>query len=127
MAKVLKESYPGLPVVPVPARRRRIRERGWDHMQQISYHISKRHAVKIYRCLARKGDIPQKALNFEQRLRNIASSAISFVPKAAPPPRTDEVVLIDDIFTTGATVDECSRILLSEGIRRVYVLTFAQD
>ena len=127
LAETLKESYQGLPVVPVPARRGRIRQRGWDHMQLISRYISKGHGVRIYRCLDRKGGVPQKALNFEQRLRNIASSEVSFVRTAAPSPSVSEVVLIDDIFTTGATVDECSRILRMGGMQEVHVLTVAQD
>ncbi len=36
------------------------------------------------------------------------------------------VLLVDDVYTTGATADECSKVLLGAGARRVYVLTLAR-
>ena len=127
LASTLNDCYPGLTLVPVPARRGRIRERGWDHMQLISRHISRRYGIKVYRCLSRGGDVPQKILNFEQRVHNIAASGITFKDRDGPLVAASEVVLIDDVFTTGATVDECARILLKGGVKKVHVLTFAQD
>ena len=41
-------------------------------------------------------------------------------------PRGKRVLLLDDVYTTGATVDECSRILLAGGASRVDVLTLAR-
>jgi len=127
LASVLHESYPGQLVVPVPPRRRRMRERGWDHMQLISRYIARRHRIRVWRCLSRGGDVPQKALNYEQRLLNIAASGISLKGRFGPLAVASEVVLIDDVFTTGATADECARILFKGGAKKVHVLTFAQD
>ncbi len=96
-------------------------------MQLISRHIARRHRIKVCRCLNRGGDVPQKTLNYEQRVRNITASGISLKSRAAPLAVASEVVLIDDVFTTGATVDECARILLKGGAKKIHVLTFAQD
>ena len=96
-------------------------------MQLISRYIARRHRIRIWRCLNRGGDVPQKALNYEQRVLNIAASGISLKGRSGPLAGASEVVLIDDVFTTGATADECARILLKGGAKKVHVLTFAQD
>ena len=127
IAALLNDRFPGLPVVPVPARRRRIRQRGWDPVQLIVSHLCKRQGVKVYRCLERRGDLPQKTLNFAERMRNISESGISLGHGVRALIDKKEIVLVDDVFTTGATVNECARILLEGGANEVHVLTFAQD
>ena len=51
----------------------------------------------------------------------------SIVPagKAGNPP--EKVILLDDVFTTGATANECSLVLKQVGVKTVYVLTIAVD
>ncbi len=127
IAALLNDRFPGLPVIPVPARRSRIRQRGWDPVQLIVSHLSRRHGVEVCRCLKRRGDLSQKTLNFAERKRNISESGIALRHGVHTMIATKEIVLVDDVFTTGATVNECARILLEGGASEVHVLTFAQD
>lgn len=58
----------------------------------------------------------QKKLNREQRMKNI--HGIIEVSKGFPKVRS--VLLVDDVYTTGSTVDEVSRVLKHAGVQRVY-------
>jgi predicted amidophosphoribosyltransferase len=63
---------------------------------------------------------PQRALGLADRRRNVAGA---FAACRSPPPR---VVLVDDVYTTGATASEAARCLRKAGARRVDVVTFAR-
>lgn len=127
-ARVLGERintiYPGLPLVPVPSSRGRRKKWGWDHIGVIASILKNKYRIEVLSYLRRTGDSPQKFLTYKQRLENlydkIKGRNISRYNHA-------KVVLLDDIFTTGATADECSRILLRCGIKEVYVVTIAID
>ena len=67
----------------------------------------------------------QIGLNREGRRRNL-SGAFAIAPKRAALIRDKPVILVDDVLTTGATIEACSRTLLKAGARRVDVLTAAR-
>lgn len=127
MAKAMGECFFGLPVVPVPSRPRTVRKRGWDHVGAIADLLSRRHGVEVLRLLRRDNGRSQKSLDFTHRLTNLRGR-IHWAPKGHRPTEAPRhVVLIDDVFTTGATASECTRILLEHGVERVDVLTLAVD
>lgn len=74
--------------------------------------------------LERRSAAAQKALRYEARLENIRGS-VALSP--AVPKLPHRVVLIDDIFTTGATANECAGVLRRGGVDKVFVLTLAVD
>ena len=126
IAPLLNDVYDGIPVVPVPYRPRRRRSNGFNHIELVCRNLRRRHGIRIYCCLIRKKGIPQKSLNFEERLRNLSGRI--FYKENNPLPRPlSEAVLIDDIFTTGATADECARVLKNVGVETVHVVSFALD
>ena len=63
----------------------------------------------------------QIKLSRKMRLRNLRDA---FNIKNKEPIENKNILLIDDVFTTGATVNECSKTLLSSGANNIYVLTF---
>ena len=117
-ADILEKDYAHLSVVPVPSRR------GVEHIEQICRQLSGRHGISVSRCLVRKPGKPQKTLGYEERLINMRDR-IGLKKGSDPPGR--QVVVIDDIYTTGATVDECARCLVGAGSATVHALTFAMD
>ena len=121
-AEKLKRSYGGLTVVPVPPRRGL--PRNSDHIGCVCRYLKRRHSIRVFRCLKRSGGVPQKGLGYEERLVNLEKQ---FLLIERPENLSSEIVLIDDVFTTGATADECSRRLKDGGFRVVHVLTFALD
>jgi len=116
--------YSGLPVVPVPPRAASVRRRGWDHVEQLALILERQHGVAVLRCLKRVGGRPQKSLGFQERLQNIQGRIRLKRTREDLP---ESVVLLDDLFTTGATAEECSRVLSEAGVGRVFVLTIALD
>ena len=115
-----------LPVVPVPPRKGKIRERGWDQIDELCFYLEKGWNVKILRLLERLSRTQQKKLDRVQRLDGISSAyrlrnakrmrkKISLLP--------DAVVLADDVLTTGATIESCARVLKDFGIKQVFSIT----
>ncbi len=66
---------------------------------------------------------PQTGLNKDRRKTNIADAFTVNAPKKAA---GKHILLVDDVYTTGATVDECARVLIQAGAARVDVLTLAR-
>lgn len=120
----LAESYPGIPVVPVPARPAALRARGFDNTGLICRHLQCRSGVRVLHLLKRSNARQQKSLDYNERFINVEST---FSIKKDPPPETGHVILFDDVFTTGATAHACARVLKSAGLQRVDVFTIAQD
>lgn len=127
MAKAIEERFFGLPVVPVPSRPRTVRKRGWDHVGDIADELSRRYGIEVVRLLRRDNGRPQKTLDFTHRLTNLRGRIHWKTKRRGRTGTPRQVVLIDDVFTTGATASECARILLDHGVERVNVLTLAVD
>lgn len=125
LAHSLRSDYPGIPVVPVPSRPKTVRKRGWDHIGVIVEKLSHDYRVEVLPLLRRRNGPSQKTLDFSHRLTNLkAHIRWAGAPESVPPER---VVLLDDVFTTGATASECSRVLIENGVTEVSVLTLAID
>ncbi|TFG62468.1 MAG: ComF family protein [Spirochaetales bacterium] len=116
--------FPGLVAVPVPTSRKSLRTRGWDHMGIIADMMHSAGKVPVEKFLEHHGRHAQKELDYEGRLTNIKGS---IGLKAASCRLPEDALLLDDVFTTGATVSECAAVLKSAGVKRVYSLTLAID
>ena len=135
IAKAIPQEWQGFTIVPVPSRRSAVRNRGYDLTECIARGVSCRLAVPSCELLVRHGTQQQKALSFVARSENVAGS---FSPRIArsrigsarfPCARSapELVVLVDDVFTTGATVSECSKIIKALGTRKVWCITIAME
>ena len=115
-----------IPVVPVPPRCGKIRERGWDQIEELCFYLEKGWGVKILRLLERLSHTQQKKLDRVQRIEGMGSSyrlkdkkKIRKIVTEIP----DVVVLADDVLTTGATLEACARELKSLGVKQVFSIT----
>ena len=107
-------------LVPVPPRKGKIREKGWDQIEELSTFLEKRYGFKVMRLLERNSSGQQKKLSREQRLESI-KTAYSLKPFTGQRPK--EVCLIDDVCTTGSTIESCAEILKSAGVEKVHAVT----
>lgn len=110
-------------LVPVPLAPARQRERGFNQATLIAEALGRARGVPVRpRWLRRqRPTMAQTDLTAAERRRNVAGA---FAAPAAVADR--HLVVVDDVFTTGATVAECARALRSAGARRVGVLTVAR-
>jgi predicted amidophosphoribosyltransferase len=105
----------------VPADPDRGLKRGHHPAAALAAHLSAAWEVPVVKLLDRpRAGRAQRELGLVERRRNVAGA---FAACRAPPAR---VVLVDDVYTTGATASEAARCLLRAGARRVDVVTFAR-
>lgn len=116
---------PGAVLVPVPLHPRRRRERGFNQSELLAREIARRtHAPVAPSALVRRADTPpQTGLSAAARRANVRG-AFAVRQRARITGRC--VVLIDDVFTTGATAQACARALREAGAADVRLLTMAR-
>jgi len=108
-------------IVPVPVSGAELRRRGHNHAGLLARALGERMELPVRELLARAdGSQKQSALPAAQRARN-AERSYHKAPGAAPD--GERVLLVDDVYTTGATAAACGRALREAGAERVYVLT----
>jgi ComF family protein len=107
--------------VPVPPRPGRHEP---DAAELVARCLEKLHGVRVLRILQRAGAVQQKSLDYERRKENLRGQ-ISLSPSAAREAVSRHVVLLDDVFTTGATLDACAGALRTAGCEAVNAVTLA--
>ena len=107
-------------LVPIPLHLSRRRKRGFNQAELLAEELSRRMGIPVdKKVLVRtKHTKAQKQLNDQERMNNL-KHAFS-VRKGSIPSKT--IILVDDIYTTGSTVDEAARVLLENGAQTVYFL-----
>jgi ComF family protein len=123
-------------LVPIPLAPKRLRERGYNQSEALAAALGRRWGVPVRDLLARvRETATQTALTPETRLANVAGAFVAtnsgggrLTPGCQPgvnaPPLA--YVLVDDVFTTGATLAEAARALEEAGARRVFGVTFGR-
>ena len=121
----LSHDYPVDVMIPVPLHIRRLRERGFNQALLLVKELNKRFGIPYgERTLKKVKDTPvQSALKKKERRKNLRGA---FEVQDQTAIAGKAVVLVDDVYTSGATVNECSRALLKAGAARVAVLTVAR-
>lgn len=111
-------------IVPVPLHLRREKKRGFNQAALLAEGIGRNLGKQVLRHnLIRVIDTHTQAnLDKSARMANLQGAFKILVPSQF---KDRDVLLVDDVYTTGATVDECSRVILGAGARNVFVLTLA--
>lgn len=117
---VVEPPAPGALFVPVPALAARAAWRGGDGARALAERLAAAWGGEVVRPLRRNGAVPQRGLDRDARRRNARVQFRSAGSVGGP------VVLVDDVYTTGATADVCAGLLRRAGARRVDVVTFAR-
>jgi predicted amidophosphoribosyltransferase len=105
----------------VPPDRARSLQRGYHPAERLAHELGERWSMPVLPLAARTRPAPrQRGLALADRRRNVAGA---FAP-ASEAPR--EVVLVDDVYTSGATAAAAASALRKAGARRVKVVTFAR-
>ena len=113
-------------IIPVPISKQRLRERGYNQSELIAKKIAKKIGIEYSKniLIKEKDTKAQSSLNRQEREQNIYN-AYKLVDKEKI--KGKKILLFDDIYTTGNTVNECSRILKLARVGKIAVLTIAKD
>ena len=113
--------------MPVPVTDAKRRERGFNQAERLAEVVFKRlveHGFEVELIAdvleKRRETAPQKTKSFYERKENVAGAFFVHKRKVC---KDKTVVLVDDVMTTGATGNECAKLLLSAGAKEVIFLT----
>lgn len=113
-------------ILPVPISKKRYNQRGYNQTELIAREISKRANIELVtNCLYKeKNNVPQSTLNKEDRIENVKNA---YIIKNSKIIKDKRVIIFDDIYTTGSTVNECSKLLKQNNVKEILVMTIAKD
>ena len=120
-------------IIPVPLHPKRMRSRGFNQSYLLIHAAEKEWLRKVYdgqlpnittkKLVRIRSTQPQTGLGRDHRRKNIRNAfAVNHFSSISQ----KSVLLVDDVYTTGATVDECARVLKKRGAGRVDVLSLAR-
>ncbi len=118
--KYLRRWRPGA-LAPIPMHKSRMRQRGFNQSVCLAQAAGQAFGIPVYEHMLEKAKKtrPQKELEERQRRTNLKGAFTTgkeFRPLAS-------VVLVDDVYTTGSTLDEAAKCLKRAGVEKVYALT----
>jgi ComF family protein len=111
-------------IVPVPLHRKRLRQRGFNQALLLSFQVSRAFNIplSIDNLVRIRATRPQVELSGEERIHNVRGA---FALKRPDRFEGRVVMLVDDVFTTGATMNECAAVLKEGGAAHINALTLA--
>jgi len=131
LAKLLQEyltanPVPGEVLVPVPLHKKRLRERGYNQSGRLAQELGKLVNLPVVAdCLIRQWHTPPqvRTSTVEERWHNIATAFVCRDSRL----QSKQVLLIDDVATSGATLDACAAALKASGATSVWGLVTARE
>ncbi len=122
--KISKHPVPPDVLVPVPMSKKRLKKRGFNHSAIISRIVSDFLNIPVdYDILVRTENTPP----LYSLSRNERFSALKNAFELTKKPPYRSLCIIDDIMTTGATIEACAKIFIKNGVKEVYAGVIARD
>ncbi len=114
-------------IIPVPIHKKRLLQRKFNQSALLAKQISKDCNAKFVPDMLKrtKHTPPQASLSAKKRKENV-KGCFAINNKYADVIPGTSVLLVDDVVTTGSTLNECSKILKKEGVENIYILTLAK-
>ena len=115
-------------IIPVPIARKRKLKRGYNQTELIACSLAKNTNIEFEKnvLVKAKNIIAQSKLTRNDRIKNV-QGAFKIKNKKEERIKNRNIILFDDIYTTGSTANECSRVLKEKGANNILVLTIAKD
>ncbi len=113
-------------LIPVPLHSQKLRERGYNQSEELAKELAKILQIPVFSdvLLKIKQTKPQMQLKKEEREKNLQSA---FTIKNHGKIHGKKIFLVDDVYTTGLTMQECASQLLSSGAKQVWGITIARE
>lgn len=113
-------------IVPVPLHRKRLRERGFNQSELIANNISKKLDIPVSPRALKRIKNTEHQTKIEERENRLENVKDVFICKKPEIIKGKVVILIDDVTTTGATLNECAKILKLSDAKKVLAFTVAK-
>lgn len=112
-------------IIPVPLHKKRLRKRSFNQSTLLAKatYPEHRRIINSSILIRNRATIPQTGLSGRLRRKNLTHA---FSVKQPQMVQGKKILLIDDVFTTGSTVDECAKALIQSGAVRVEIFTLAR-
>ena len=112
-------------IIPVPLHPKRKKQRGFNQAQIIAKELARIKGIEFVdgRLVKIKNVPPQTSLAVKEREKNVSGA---FGVVEGEKIKKKVVLLVDDVYTTGSTIRECSSVLRNAGVKEVKALTIAQ-
>ena len=113
-------------IIPVPIHKKRYRARGYNQSELIAKELAKKMKIKIFTdvLIKTKNNKVQSSLNKEDRKNNV-KDVYKLINKEKI--YNKKVLIFDDIYTTGATIEACKKEILKANVKQFGILTLAKD
>jgi len=123
--KNLRLNFDNFIIIPIPLHSKRERQRGFNQAKLLAEYIGKKLDIETIDGLIRIKNNPAqvKLKGIENRIKNMFGC---FQIKNAEQITGKNVILVDDVFTTGATINEAVKILKENGVRKIIALVVAK-
>ncbi|MBQ4068818.1 MAG: ComF family protein [Lachnospiraceae bacterium] len=110
-------------IMPVPLHKSKLRHRGYNQAELIARELSRRLEIPMDSKILKRTrkTRAQKELNDSDRKKNVKNAFI--VDKSIV--KYKKVILVDDIYTTGSTIDSCAKVLKEKGVEKVYYVSLS--
>jgi len=110
-------------LIPLPMHKKKQRERGFNQAEIMAQHLSTRLNIPVENTIVRIQDTPpQSGLHPRQRIENIAGA---FGIAKGGSPADKNYIIVDDIYTTGASINECAKVLKEANAADVSCMTLS--
>lgn len=108
-------------LIPVPLHKSKLRKRGYNQAEIIARSIGKLMDIPVDSDMLtrKKKTLAQKELNDKERQKNLENAFLISEDVV----KYKKVILVDDIYTTGTTIDECAKILIDAGVNKVFYIS----
>lgn len=114
-------------ILSVPLHSKKMKSRGYNQSELIGKYISDKLNIPFIEALKRvKNTNKQSSQSKEERNKNLKNAFEIKKSKKVNIIKNSSVLLVDDVYTTGSTANECSKVLLNYGVDKVYVITIAR-
>jgi len=104
-------------IIPIPMNEKKIKKRGYNQAEVFASELSKRLGIPLCTALSRsKSTVAMKRLDPAERRLNLIN-AFKYMETGV---KLEKVLVVDDIYTTGATLDSASDTLMDNGVKRIF-------
>ncbi len=114
-------------ILSVPLHKSKMQKRGYNQSELLARYIAKKLSIPFVDALKRnKQTLKQSEQTKQERKKNLKNAFSIKQSKKNERIKKRTVLLVDDVYTTGSTADECSKALVDYGVEKVYVITIAR-